>query len=384
MASSSSPQGAENPPIDISDEASDSSQDSDFEAKMTERACDREEAETAYANAIVKAKENLVRFKKQAEQEAELDRLARTLKKKEKLVRKKGKAARKSIGGAGDTSVCGETKQTSSLNRDQQFAVAANKVAMHVLNYMVSEGVVDGPVVDTLNALANDDPPAVRCSNHEEELLRACIPEQLRNNAFEDGGAPFPEYERPTGDDAGTVEHLIQAVETMYKGLAAVNRKVEQVARVQQIHTLAHLANIRATGLLGVNCLKDGERKDKVHTNLIVSMKSVILGSDPELEDLPFRSSSVIDAFFKDINRIIKLAHFLLAFVEFDRFYASRLLDTVFHMQFQRTLYWKSGTGNNGCVFCVFSDKGFVLVQIYDIIPILESSRPMPFTYLAT
>ncbi len=342
---------ADDAPVDISSDSShESSDESDFEAKMSERACDREEAETAYKNAISKAKANLARFKKQAEKEADLDRLARALKKKEKAVKKTGKAARKSIDGAGDASASGIVKGSRSLNRDQQFALAANKVAKHVLEKMVADGVTDGPVIDTLNALESEDPPPVKVSNHEEELLKACIPEQLRNNSFADDGPPFPAYERPHGEDAATVEHLTDAVETMFAGLAAVNRKVEQLLRIQQIHTLAHLANIRATGLLGVHCLKDGESKDKVNSNLIVSMKSVILGSDPELKDLPFRTPTQIDSFFKDINRIIKLAHFLLAFVEYDRFYPSRLLDTVFHINLQRTVFWRSGTGNNGCV----------------------------------
>ncbi len=359
MASKTPRKPSANEPIDISTD--DSGSDTDFEERLTERACDREEAESAYEKAVEKAQANLEKFQKQAQKEAELDRIARALKKREKDVRKKGKAARRAIGGesSDDTPnppVSDKTKATDPLNRDQQFAVAANKVAKNVLEKMVADGVTDGPVIDAINALDNEEPPPVATGSHEEQLVLACLPEQLRSGGFSPVDLTFPEFDMTAAVGEPVSEGLVTAFDAMFKGIAVINAKVEQLLRIQQIHTIAHLANIRATGFLRLHCIKDGGKKDKVQANMLIAMKSVILGSDPDLKDLPFRTLATVEVFFRDINHIVKLAHFLLAFVDFDHNYAAKLLDTVFNVQLQRTIFWRSGTANNGCVLCAFAE----------------------------
>ncbi len=346
---------AEDAPVVISSSQSSSSDESDFEAEMSNRACDREEAEAAYEKALKKAKADLARFKEQAEKEADCDRLARALKKRQKAVKAKGKKARKAIErkacnktGVADPSASDNADMKESLTKDHLFALEARKVAKAVMESMVADGVMDGPVLDALN---DDNPPDHRPVTHEEELLLACIPEQLRNEGFAAVDETFPEPPKlPEGNLGEYQLQLAKSVNALYEGIAAINRKLDHVVRNQQVHTLAHLANIRATGFLRVLCLKEGVKKDKVYNNLMLSLKSVVLGSDPDLKELPFRSVAQIEVFFLDINHIIKLAHFLLTFVEFDRFYPSRLLDTVLHIQLQRIVFWKSGTANNGCV----------------------------------
>ncbi len=346
----------EDPPLSISSDSSDaSSNESDLEARLKERACDREDAQSAYELAIEKAEANLEKFKKQAQKEAELDRITRALKRRRKELKKKGKDARKGIEGSSENAanppVKHKKKADDPLNRDQLYAVAANKVAKHVLEVMVQDGVTDGPVAATLHALEHDDPPPVHEISHEEQLLVACVPEQLRTVGFEGVNLKFPSVEPLlAAADGGPQAEIIKLIKATYDGLAAINTKVDHLIRNQQIHTIAHLANIRATGFLRLFCLKDGAKQDRVHENLLISMKSVILGSDPELRDLPFRSLAQTEVFFRDINHIVKLGHFLLAFVEYDRFYPAKLMDTVFHIELQRSIYWKSGVGNNGWV----------------------------------
>ncbi len=347
----------EDGPVVISSSESSSSDDSDFEAEMSNRACDREEAEAAYEKALTKAKADLDRFKQQAEKEADCDRLARALKKRQKAVKAKGKKARKAIAKkssscnvAVDQSASDDADLKETQTKDELFALEARKVAKAVMEAMIADGVMDGPVLDAVNA---DNPPDHRPITHEEELLLACIPEQLRNDGFAAVDLKFPAYEPPQVD--GSQVQIAQSMNAIYEGIAAINKKLDHVVRTQQVHTLAHLANLRATGFLRVLCLKDGVKKDKVYSNLMLSLKAVVLGSDPELKELPFRSVPQIEAFFLDINHIIKLAHFLLTFVEFDRFYPTRLLDTVLHIQLQRIVFWKSGTANNGCVSDYFS-----------------------------
>ena len=216
---------------------------------------------------------------------------------------------------------------------------------------MVADGVTDGPVLDALKEVGDDNITEDHPISHEEALLLACVPEQLRTKGFAPVSFSFPVYTPPEGmEDDQPQKELAKAINAMFDGIASINGKVEHLIKIQQVHTLAHLANIRSTSLLRLLCVQDGAKKDKTYRNLMISMKSVILGSDPDLKDLPFRSVVQIEVFFKDINNVVKLAHFLLAFVEWDRFYTARLLDTVIHMKLQRTVYWKSGTGKNGCV----------------------------------
>ena len=356
MASNTPLSDAEKKPIDISTDATDSepsSSDGEFEAELSSRACDREDAATAYKEAVSRAQAEYAAFKKQAKRESDLDKIALAVKKRKKKVDRKGKAARKGIvkgKSAGDESVCDKPETaTKELNPDQRFALSANKIAKVVLEVMVAEGVVDGPVLDTLNELDNEEAPPIHPVTHEEQLLLTCVPEQLRDEGFAPVELSFPAYDLAKGEESDpSQKKLVNAIGAIYKGIEAVNTKVDHLIKVQQVHTIAHRANIRATHYLRLVCLKDGAVKDKAYSNLIISMKSVILGSDPELKDLPFRSVSTTENFFTDINRIIKLAHFLLAFVEYDRSYTVKLLDTVFHIKLQRIIFWKSGTGNNG------------------------------------
>ncbi len=373
---------AKDPVLISSDESDDASSmsdtDSDFDAKLSNRACDREEAETALERAVEKAKSSLANFRKQAAEEADLDRIALALKKRQKKIDKKGEAARKAIKGEAvdEPTVC---DKSDKLTRDQLFVQASTKLAKRVLEVMVADGIVDGAVLDALDE--NDPPPPHRAVNHEEELLFACIPEQLRTEGFASVDTSFPLFEPPNmgeAEDQNDQQRLFgEAIKKMFEAMGALNDKLEHLVKVQQIHTLAHLANIRATGLLRVLCLKDGARRDKVHTNLLISMKSIVLGSDPELKDLPFRTVSKTEAFFLDINHIIKLGHFLFVFVEYDRFYVSRLLDTIFSIHLQRDIYWKSGTANNGCVSDLLSSNLSLLNPIC-IFPHIFPFRVLP------
>ncbi len=356
MAEITTPKLVDNDPIIIPSEDS-SPSDSESDDELCNRACDREEAKTAYERAVRKAQEDLHAFKKQAKKEEELDKLARDLKKKKKMLDKRGKSAREAITDTRSKEGVDRPSVTRRYqNIDELYEKAAKKIAKHVMELMVANGITDGPILDALNEQDQDDDDGGRAKHpitHEEELLIACVPQQLRNDGFTMCDFSFPPLEPMPGDK--TADRTVRATNAVFQGLAAINSKLDHVVRMQQAHTLAHLASIRATSLLRVLCLKEADKKDKVYQNIALSMKSVILGTDPEMRDLPFRNLTVVEAFFLDGTRILKLAHFCLAFVDYDKKYTMKLLDTIFHIQLQRTLYWKCGTGNNGFVTDCFS-----------------------------
>ncbi len=338
-------------PIDISTDPEKNASDSDFEAELLNRACDREEAQVAAERAVADAQERLTKFKKQAQREADLDRMARALKKRQKMVDETGKAARKELTKAAEEPSFKDRKGKEKYTVDELFASDCRKIAKRIIEMMVADGVYDGPSID---ALDTDDPPPVNHAiSREEELIEKCVPEQLRSDGFETVELSFPTLNAPA-EGSGDLGEFANAIHAMYAGLRAINVKVDHLVKVQQVHTLAHLSNLRATALLRQLCLKDGLAKDKVYTNLQLSMKSVILGSDADLRGLPFRAISTIEVFFKDFNRLVKLGHFLLVFVDYGRRYTVNLLDTMFHIELQRSIFWKSGTGDNGCVCNAF------------------------------
>ncbi len=352
-----------NPAIVISSDDSDSDGGPDSDLEYANRACDREEAESAYKEAIRKAEENLQAFRKQAKKEADLDRAFKALKKRKKNLEKDGKAARKPITAPGPDDVAAgppivkgsKTETNSAADRDPEevFSIYAKNVASYVMNAMVADGVADMPTVDEL---IEEDPAAVAVPlTHEEELEFLSGPEHLRVDGFSAVDMSFPDFE-PGG--AITMETLPAVLKCIFDGMAAINTKLEHLVKNQKIHTLAHLANIKSTALLRQLCVKDGSKKEAVYKKLQLAMKVVLLASDAELKDLPFRNIAAIHSFFHGVGRdlrVQKLAHFCLAYIDYGRGYATALLDTVLHGQLQLNVYWKSGTANNGCVFGAFS-----------------------------
>ncbi len=349
----------DNAPLVISSDDSDPEAAPDSDLEFANRACDREEAESAYKQAIRNAEENLKAFRRQAKKEAELDRTLKALKKRKKSMDRDGQALRKPITAPGPNDVASgppivkgskkETKAGAEKDPDEVFSVYAKSVATYVMNTMIADGVADMPTIDELN---EEDPPTVAVPlTHEQELEFLSGPEQLHIGGFSTVDVTFPVI-KP--DSAITSEELPTILKCIFDGMAAINEKMDHLVKNQKIHTLAHLANIKSTGLLRQLCVKDGTKKDAVYKKLQLSMKVALLASDAELRDLPFRTIAAIQSFFHgdgSNNRVQKLAHFCLAYIDFGRGYATALLDTVLHGELQLNVYWKSGTANNGCVF---------------------------------
>ncbi len=350
-------ESSENPPIVITSEDSDpegGNQDSDLD--LATRACDREEAETAYKEAIRHAEENLKAFRRQAKKEADLDRALKALKKRKKSVEKAGQAARKPIMApgradtvAGPPIVKGQKTETESAavrDPDEVFTIYAKNVASFVMETMVADGVGDMPTVDEL--IAEVSPTCAVPLSKEEELEFLCGPEQLQIEGFSAPDLTFPDFE---AGDPITMEELPQVLKCIFNGMASISKKLDHLVKNQKIHTLAHLANIKATALMRQLCVQDGAKKAAVYRKLQMAMKVVLLASDAELKELPFRKVAAIQSFFHgpgNINRVQKLAQFCLAYIEFGRGYATALIDTLIHVDLQIRVYWKSGTGNNG------------------------------------
>ncbi len=346
--------------VDLSSSEDSSLSDTDvFPATdLKEREMDREDAEQAHINAVRRAQEileksksNLTRFRRQAEREKELDREHKALIRKKMEVDKASKTVRKPIRAPGpfDTmkgppTVRGRKPVEVEKTADETFALAAKNTANLVMQLMVELGVADGPVLDSLDQDNEHNVPIALPLTHEQELEFLCVPEQMRHEGFQ---AVDVTYTAPA-DDETEVQDQPGILSKILKALAGIDARVQHLVRIQQLHTISHVAQIRAQNLTRQLCVADGTEKVAVYRKLHLAMKSVTLASDPVLGVLPFGNAPGIEHFFLDKNRVMKLANFLLVYIEYDKAFVQNLLCTVVSVDLQNIAYWKSGTANNG------------------------------------
>ncbi len=337
-----------------SDESSSPENDVIPAVDLKEREIDREEAEQALVNALKLAERNLNRFKAQAKREKELDEAHKQLLKKKQALEKQSRTVRKPVLAPtphdimkGPPIVKGAKTVKVDKEPDELFAISATNVATLVMDTMRDMGVVDGPVIDGSEA---DDykAPIALALTHEDELEYVCYPEQLRHEGFRAVDASFPDIEDGSDKENESPAENTPVLNKILAALMSLNGKVEHLIRVQQLHTVSHVAQIRAHNLLRQLCVADGVQKAAVYKKLQLAMKSCLLASDPEFADLPFRDLQILGAFFKSQARVTKLAHFLLAYVEYDKNFNFNLLSTVLSINLLQVSFWKSGTSGNG------------------------------------
>ena len=320
---------------------------------LKEREIDREEAEQALVNAIKAAERNLSKFKAQAKREQELDRAHKELLKKKQALDKKSKTVRKPVLAPAPDEVMkappvvkGAKAVAVEKEPDELFAISAQNVATLVMEAMCDVGVADGPIIDGMGDSDGDNVPIALPVTHEDELEFLCYPEQLRHDGFRSVDTSFPVMDDSYNESAA--ENVPVVLNKIFAALSSLNGKMEHLIRTQQLHTVSHVAQIRAHNLLRQLCVADGVKKAAVYKKLQLAMKSCLLASDPDFSDLPFRDLQVIGMFFTKKARVTKLAHFLLAYVEYDKNYNFNLLSTVLSVNLMQMAYWKSGTGGNG------------------------------------
>ena len=325
------------------------------EVDLKERKMDREEAEQALVNAIKAAERNLSKFKAQAKREEELDRAHRELLRKKQALEKQSQSVRKPVVAPaphevmkGPPTVKGAKKVAVEKEPDELFAASAKTVAAQVMEAMRDVGVADGPIIDGMSEPDADPVPIARAVCHEDELEFLCYPEQLRHAGFRSVDTSFPALEEGYEYDVADAENVPILLNKIFAALSSINGKMEHLIRTQQLHTVSHVAQIRAHNLLRQLCVSDGVEKAAVYKKLQLAMKSCLLASDPDFADLPFRDLQALGAFFASKARVTKLAHFLLAYVEYDRNYNFNLLSTILSVNVMQQSYWKSGTGGNG------------------------------------
>ncbi len=348
-----------------SSEDSDSDEADVFPAvDLREREIDREQAERAHMKAVKlaqesleKSKAHLERFRLQAKREKELDQQHKALLRKKTEVDRASKTVRKPVLAPaanetvkGPPIVKGAKHMTVEKEPDELFAISANNIAKVVMARMVEMGVVDGPIVDTVEDADPELVPIALPLTRDQELEFVCLPETLRHEGFSNVDMSFPDLDGLQEENLNA-ENLPKIFKSIFDGLNAINSRVEQLVKTAQLHTLSHVTQIRGMNLTRQMCVADGMQKTAVYKKLQLAMKSVLLASDPDLAVIPFRTTVSIDDFFKSRERVVKLAHFLLSYVAFEKGYARSLLGTVVCTDLQSIAYWKSGTANNGCVF---------------------------------
>ena len=322
---------------------------------LKEREMDREEAEQALVNAIKAAERNLTKFKAQAKREEELDHAHRELLRKKQALEKQSKSVRKPVLAPaphevmkGPPIVKGAKTVTVEKEPDELFAASAQNVAALVMEAMRDVGFADGPIIDGMSETDGNQVPIAKAVCHEDELEFLCSPEQLRHEGFRSVDTSFPVLEDGMEYDVSDAENVPILLNKIFAALSCINGKMEHLIRTQQLHTVSHVAQIRAHNLLCQLCVADGVKKAAVYKKLQLAMKSCLLASDPDFADLPFRDLQALGVFFASKARVTKLAHFLLAYVEYDKNYNFNLLSTVLSVNLMQQSFWKSGTAGNG------------------------------------
>ncbi len=168
----------------------------------------------------------------------------------------------------------------------------------------------------------NDDPRFV----HENQLLSALWPNALKTPSW-NSVKPAAEPEDATLDHIHARQSHIIAT-------------IQEIQSIQHAHSLAMCNILDAVAAVRLAVARDGQQQEALAKELASAQRATLLGSDPDLKNLPFRSLPQIHEFFKSADRISKLAKYLCTYVKYTNRYAADLNDALLHPDLQQVVYW--------------------------------------------
>ncbi len=173
---------------------------------------------------------------------------------------------------------------------------------------------------------------------HEQELEMMVRPDVLRTGEWEP-----PRLELYKGHVEIQDGHVRDIVTAMAKNQDIINAKLDRMMSILHLHSVAHVASIKAGNELRLFCLADAKEKDEVYMQLQLSLRSIALAADRDLMDLPFRTLSQLVKFFSNQERTEKLAFFILTYIDFKRGFATAVINVLLDRQLQQICQWNSG-----------------------------------------
>ena len=156
---------------------------------------------------------------------------------------------------------------------------------------------------------------------HEDELRAYLWPKSLETPAW---GRPIDTTGDSLAADVG----------------GQILRAVEDIKRVQHLHTLALQSTLEALGNVRRAIAKDGNQETQLSTELKAAQRATLLATDGDLKSLPFRSLTEIDSFFLDGNRVAKLGKYLCTYIRYSKKYPQELNAALLHPDLQAVIYW--------------------------------------------
>ncbi len=164
---------------------------------------------------------------------------------------------------------------------------------------------------------------------HEQELERMVRPATLCTDQWKGdlykGQVPILD-----GDEVGA----------MAAKMDIMDAKLDRMLSVLHLHSVAHIASIKAGNELRLLCVSEGRQKDEVYMELQLSLRSIALAADKDLQKLPFRTMAKLLDFFRSPARVEKLAFFFLTYMDFKPGFTSEVVKMLMDGDLLERTHW--------------------------------------------
>ncbi len=206
---------------------------------------------------------------------------------------------------------------------DEVADQASASIANFCMDWQRANGIVCEPPKDSDEPAevdsedAKEDPTFV----HENQLRSLLWPKTLRTESW-----PADMPSAPTGE----------GVDVLCKVLSAL----QDIQRVQHLHSLALHTTIEAVGSARLAIAKDAMQQDQLAAELKAAQRATLLATDPDLKSLPFRRLADINHYFLDEARVAKLGKYLCLYVRYSKRFQADVLAAVLHRDLQAVVYW--------------------------------------------
>ena len=169
----------------------------------------------------------------------------------------------------------------------------------------------------------SETPPGDPQFVHEEELLSFLSPRNLQTAGWNTAA------KEETDAGSGTAGIL-----------SKILARIDEIQKVQHLHSLALQTAIDAVGNVRLAVARDGNQQAQLAKELKAAQRATLLASDSHLKSLPFRSVPDIDDFFLDSGRVAKLAKYLCTYVRYSKKYQQDVNAALLHPDLQARVYW--------------------------------------------
>ncbi len=231
----------------------------------------------------------------------------------------------------------------AKVDPDKAFIAASRSVAKTVSSMIRQDGYKVGDKSPSFG-FPGKKPPTKTPGSLPHELNRIealLLPEKLQLSEWND---VWKKWDGPTNMEENiplTEENipLTDFMKTVYEGLCSAHDKMGLLKDILLLHSVSNVHLLQASFVTRLFCVAQAPEKEAITSKLVMSLRSVILASDPELKLLPFREPDVLTDFFTSNSRVVKLGLFLLHHVEYGKGYNKTVINVLLSTEMQNRVY---------------------------------------------